>query len=189
MSVKNYVYNESSPLDGVFKYFTNYLHDLFLVEASTTQTERGSISNIIDQTIISNSNQNTWLSEAIENSSFTITFLYFPFKLESYSIKSRGDWDYNYPAEWIIEGSNDNATWTLLHYHERNDELSQKRNHICHWNASNTDVGFFRHFKMTQLGRNCKTEDYGYEYYFSMNKIEFFGEKKITTYSWEIKRQ
>ena len=175
----NFLFHKTDPLDGIFRKFTPMLSNYFEVTASSSLEGRGKVKNVIDQSIICDKLSNTWVSETKENSSFTIKFSRFVFKLDHYTIASRLDNDRNYPSEWIIEGSNDNLTWSLLHYHPRNDDIADL-NIVCDWESDPNSQGYFSFFKMTMLGEN--TEHYS-EYdrvYFPMNKIEFFGQALIS---------
>ena len=94
--------------------------------------------------------------------------------LTSYSFKSRTDQDYNHPKQWVIEGSHDNGnTWELIHEHPSNDDLVNQ-GVSKNWETLNND--FFRFFKIVQTGENGKQYVSSQKFYFSLNKIEFFGD-------------
>ena len=175
--LEDFEYHDSDQLGGLFRKYTNKISSIFDVYCSSTMPGRGSVDNVIDQSIESNTLDTTWLSDNFTNSSFTISFHRFPFQLKSYSIKARTDSDVNYPAEWKVEGSNDNQTWSFLHYHPWSDELMEP-GIIKHWELNSSIDGCFRYFRTTKLGISAKP-DGTYPLCFSMNKIEFFGQALI----------
>ena len=174
-------YIEGDELHGLFKFYQNQLTTYFSITASSTLEDRGSVQNVIDYSIDSTTNENTWISQDIENSSFTIEFLRTSFNLKSYSIQSRVDNIYNFPCEWSIEGSYDNNTWRLIDYHERNAELHPQGDKVIHWYCDDESEQYFKYFKMKHIGHSCvESNEEPSNYYFSMNKIEFFGNMRFS---------
>ena len=166
-----YDYIEDGKMNGIFKHYQNNLFSFFSISASSTQNKRGSPNNIIDQSINSIWNNNTWISNSIENSSFVISFKRFQFKLSSYSIMAREDSEGNFPAEWKIEGSQDNSSWEIIDHPERTEQLGTPGTYHFIIKTSSQP---FKYFKMTMIGKNYKSS-LNAEYCFAMRKIEFFG--------------
>ena len=133
-------------------------------------SERGKPIDMINHSITSTDPLYNWISTTGENTSFIVTFLKNRIKMSGYSFKSRTDLYGNYPAEWIVEGSNNKKNWEFIHHHERSNEIASKGAEGT-WNC--TSSFFYKSIKVTQLGSNAATVDN--KYYFSMYRIEFFG--------------
>ena len=131
----------------------------------------------MDHKIIGNEHAHNWVSAGLKNASLLIVFRQSQMSLTSYSFKSRTDKKINIPKEWVIEGSNDNKNWELIHSHPPNNDILG-RGKLMNWETTNNN--FFHYFKITQTGENGNTyENEGV--YFTLNKIEFFGQLLFQT--------
>ena len=136
-------------------------------------SERGKPIDIINHSIVNTNSLDNWIGSSGENTSFVVTFFKNRIKMNRYSFRSRTDYSANYPAEWIVEGSNNKKNWEFIHYHPRSNEMANKG---ASGSWSCTSNHFYKQIRVTQLGVNIATS--GNKYYFSLNRIEFFG--KIT---------
>ena len=181
-------YFENQPLHGLFHRYRKSLDSLFNFSFSSLYPNREPKYTLIEE------QGGNWISMPYENSSFSIQFLRFPFKISSYSLRSRTDFGWNLPCEWMLEGSNNNNTWNLLHYHERNNDLNGT-NIVKNWKTSFKCEGYYHFFKVTQLGINIQTSNDldhpNNSFVFTMNKVEFFGEilSASTTCRTKIRKQ
>ena len=160
--------------DGIFSAFYRYRRDnikkIVKVKASTTCNGRGDPYCVIDPEIEGTIDVTNWISEDVKNSSVTFTFLRDRISLSSYSFRSRRDTLLNMPLEWGLYGSNDKHSWKLIHHKENNQDF------VTNGAEKNFPVNKtipYSHIKIMQLGKNHAIE--GDHYYFSFNKIEFFG--------------
>ena len=165
----------SVDFDGIFstlyKYRRNSIKKIVKVEASTTLSGRGNPYNVIDPEIEGTTPSTNWISRSFANSSITFTFLRDRISLSSYSFRSRRDAWINMPLEWDLYGSNDKHSWKLIHHKENNQDFVTKG---AEKNFPVDKTIPYSHIKIMQLGKNYAYEG-DYYYYFSFNKIEFFG--------------
>ena len=153
---------------GIFySYFTNHSskHINRLVKIKASSTNFGNPINLLKP------NSGNWQSKNIENSSLTITLLRERLMISSYSLKSRTDWSYNTPYEWVLEGSNDLINWETIHHKPRGDDLINIGS-TGNWKCSSSVP--FRHFKLMHLNENLKSDD-TCKYMLTLNKVELFG--------------
>ena len=168
---------EKNNFNGTFSYFyklfTNYsVSKLINVNASSSYEGRGNCFNVINPLISKTSPSYNWLSQNLENSSLTFTFLKHSLAISSYSIKARQDTnDFNHPYEFVLEASNDNFIWTEIH-HKTNDDTLIGKGKEGHWNCKTNE--FFSIFKLTMLYTNYHIYDYE-KYIFALSTVEFFG--------------
>ena len=168
----------SEDFQGVLYYFHTWYNSTLIkklvkLEVTSTVSGRGSPYNAINPFILSRKSEDNWVADSKENNSFTIKLLRDRLKIESYAMRSRIDRDHNMPLEFILEGSNDNINWKLLHHKERNEEL-KKQDSKGNWTITSNNNEPFRSFRITQIGENYhKTENE--KYVFGFNKIELFG--------------
>ena len=133
---------------------------------------RGLPFTVIDP-YFSNSTQNSnWISNDKENSSLTITFTRSKFLLNSYSVRSRLDNNMNHPKEWILEGTDNNFGWTLIHHKPNGTEMVGLKKEIS-YECQQTKA--FNRFRIMQIGKST------HSYSFALSKIEFFGK----VYPWD----
>ena len=170
-------FNQNGDLfNGLFTYlFKTYPENPFSpfiqVNVSSSYANRADPLYVFVPEKNKNTTSQIWLSQSIPNSNYTITFKKNPFKLTSYSVRSRGDQSYNIPLEWILQGSNDLMNWVDVHHKERNNELiggGKEKNYICQ------NQKFFCSYRFTQIGKNYYTVE-SQKYIFSIATIEFFG--------------
>ena len=166
-------YDDNQPLHGLFHLYRNSIDSFFRITSSSTYPNRDTITKILEE------EGGNWLSLPEENSSFNIQFLRFPLKISSYTLRSRNNLHWNLPLEWKLEGSNNNETWNLLHYHPRNTDLIGL-GIVKNYETAKPWEGYYHFFKVTQLGINGYTsndDDHpNNSFVFSMNKVDFFGE-------------
>ena len=94
---------DQSPLNGIFDYMfakaTNKIHQFVQVSASSTHSGRGDPFTTIDPNANEQAYTDCWVSELVENSNLTISFINHQFALDSYTLQSRKGFDRNVPAE------------------------------------------------------------------------------------------
>ncbi len=98
--------------DGIFNFYYTYypnssISNLVKVRASSSLGGRGNPIYVIDPAVTATSIDANWISQNIENSSFTVIFQRDKLMITSYSLRARLDKNINTPLEWIVEGSND----------------------------------------------------------------------------------
>ena len=166
--------------DGIFSYlFGNFsqkrIKSIVDVFASSNfgDGERGDPYFVINPQPLKIQDNETWVSKNIENSSLTIAFKQHQITLASYSMKSRQDSKsiFNCPYEWILEGSNDNISWYLIHHKKWSEEMIC-RNKTGHWDFN--EMNMYSFLKFTQIGENYHYQDFE-KFVFTIGTIEFFG--------------
>ena len=170
-----------TPFRGIFYSFgVHYpdapITDLVDVTASSTAYNRGNVLYVIDPKKTYSSSEEGWISTSEENSSITVTLLRDNLTLSSYALRSRLEYETNFPLEWMLEGSNDQTNWELLHHKTRGDEL-KGLGRVGRWKCP-TDKAF-KSFRLTQIGVNSYTDEAA-KYVFSMNKFELYGKLGIS---------
>lgn len=155
-----------------YSYFKNYsskhISKLVKITASTTNTVYQAPIILIDPNADSSK---LWQSNSFENSSITLTLLRERLLISSYSLKSRTGWNKYTPFEWVLEGSNDQKNWVLIHHKLNGTELIESGSR-GNWECTSSIP--FNSFKLTQLHENRKNEE-RYKYMFTLGKIELFG--------------
>ena len=162
--------------DGMFTYLykhyqPNPFSPFLYVNVSGSYENRADPLYVFVPNVYKDTTSEIWLSSNLPNSSYTITFKNHRFQMDSYSVRSRGDQDFNIPLEWVLEASNDLVNWVEIHHKHRNRELVGKlieKNYIC------PNQRFFTSYKFTQIGENAHNYDYE-KYLFSIATLEFFG--------------
>ena len=114
------------------------------------------------------SNNVTWHTKNVTNSSIEIIFKKTRFVLSAVSIRSRIDDARHFPTELSIEGSNNGAKWYLLH-HYAGSSLTGKGKEETLYTIGETKRPYSR-FKVILM----QTDSSGY-FYFILNRLEFFG--------------
>ena len=163
--------------DGLFSYlFKDYSAEevVMIVNASASSTfpSRGSPIVTLNPYIKKNIVEDFWASDNIKNSSFSIKFHYHIFALHSYTIQSRDYQDYNTPLEWVLEATNDDIHWDLIHHKVRGNELNG-RGLSLNWQSNNKNE-YYKHYRFTQIGENYHFHEYE-KYIFGIGSIEMFG--------------
>ena len=169
-------------LNGIFTYLYYHYPDPIQYRKEINATgssqyqpgKRGDPYSAINPEITCNENTCNWHTENIQNSFIEFSFFSHKVNILNYTLKSRNDADYLFPLEWKLEGKTQLSEWEQIHYHERNNDIAVE-------STSKTFTvdrqSFYNSFRLTQLGQNY----YGiapvlvYQYYFVLNKIEFFG--------------
>ena len=158
--------------NGIFKscydkFGSSGLQNFFYLTGTKLHDERrGQPSILIDPSNIGNDNRNNWHSAPEPEAHFYIKFKKFPFLLTEYSIKTRNDFANHFPREYRVEGSNDNKTWTLLHYFNSTELslLAINKTYLAYDTKRSFSI-----FKFTQIRTNTESN------YFVLYRIEFFG--------------
>ena len=168
--------NNGNDFDGLFMYlFTHYPETYIqqVVDASASSTYPGRPGPItaVNPTLEKIPYTKNWVSENVENSNFTISFIHCYFKIDSYTLQSRQGWDNNTPLEWVLEGTNDMIHWHTIHHKVRGNELSGNGLYD-NWQCSQNR--FFSSFRITMIGEN-KWKQSNEKYIFGLSSIELFG--------------
>ena len=156
----------------LFKEFNATVNHIVSISASSSYPTRGSPDAIINPYIIKNNYPEYWISQNKQNSSFSLSFRNHIFALDSYTMQSRNYIDYNTPLEWILEGSNDNANWDLIHHKKRGDELNGTAL-IYNWTCD-SKTSFYSYYKFTHIGENYHLLN-DERFIFAVGGLEIFG--------------
>ena len=170
----NYIEGSTPLFEGLINHiYLNTDSSTYSLIITTSESslfpDRRPSSILIDPKHTSTDTYEQFVTQSIENSNFTISFLKHKVKLQSYSLKSRTDSYLNLPRQWIVEGINDIKS-EVIHAPEPNTDLdgvSKEKNYIIN------NENFYTSFRFTQIGENQASNQNKYS--FSMNKVEFFG--------------
>ena len=95
------------PLNGLFDYMfakaKNNINQLVQVSASSTFKDRGDPFTTIDPNADEQDYTDCWVSNLVENSNLTISFINHQFAMDSYTFQSRKGATSNIPTQWIIQ--------------------------------------------------------------------------------------
>ena len=130
---------------------------------------------LINYTIKDNEPYNSWVSNNVPYSNFSVYFLQTQIYITHYAFRSRTVNTNDMPKGWIVEGSNDNITWNYVDKVENENGLLTKST-IKTFPVSRP--GVYRYFRFTQHQKNSLQRDF-----FGLNKVDFFGqtiEEKVT---------
>ena len=121
--------NKGDDLNGLFMYLFSYYPETYIrqivdVSASSTFPWRPEPFTAINPKINKSEYEKNWVSENVENSNFTISFINCHLIIDSYTLQSRQGWSNNTPREWILEGTNDMIHWHTLHKKPPGNELA-----------------------------------------------------------------
>jgi hypothetical protein len=110
-----------------------------------------------------------WLSLNAANSWICFDFKENSICLKNYTLKTdRWCLTQIHLREWVIEGSNDNSTWTVLD--KQNTEDLNGPSLVKTFGCSSESSQFFRFVRLRQTGRNCCGNDH-----LLLTNIELFG--------------
>ena len=159
---------------GIIGYLNDNFFDKFYTEYVSiypSSTYRIFINNIWTHpdSIVNFKDPNIhWASDPKKNSSITVHFKRNRVSISHYTIRSRPDILDNTPKSWILEGSIDNQTWTLLHSKNNSGDLSTIPNVVKTYPVIQN--GVFSYLKFTQTGPNDNNS-----YIFHVERVDFFG--------------
>jgi hypothetical protein len=74
------------------------------------------------------------------------------------------------PRNWVLEGSNDGATWIILRRHHMDETLPAEELSVASWPVEMVNEAY-RHFRIFQTGLNSSSD-----HYFACAGIELYGE-------------
>ena len=149
-------------------YTSNWNNYVIVYPSSTSNVDnRDEAQCLIDRSILGDTIEKNWCSEARNNEYFILSFPHFYITPTFYSFKSKTS-ELNYPRTWKVEGSNNKGKWTLLDQKEDYDGLNEKGKELT---FPFTKIYPFRYFKFTQLLSN-DMETYPN---FCLREVEIFG--------------
>lgn len=166
------VYNGSDALDGIISYLTRVsggnVHDKGVVSVTASSVEGTrvpkNVADLLADTHFNSRDQpNGWICYEFKERHVTPT---------SYSIRSY--WNSNGPGgchlkSWVLEGSKDGESWTVLDQRENNSELNDK-NVTRNFTISSNLGECFRFIRLRQTGKSHEGKNY-----IMISSFELFG--------------
>ena len=160
----------SDTFEGFFtSLFRKYGEERFqnFVQISGTQLLRQAYSEPIQLFNPNPSATTIWHTISTANATLNFEFKRSSFILTKYSIRSRVDDYYYFPRNMVLEGSNDDRNWILLH-HYQGTELDNGKN--ATFSTIESTQQSFKKIRLIQIS----TENINYNY-FVLNRLDFFG--------------
>jgi hypothetical protein len=160
-------FTDGFPFKGIISFLTaqcgGNVHVNRLVSVSSSSHQHGAPWQVADHGWGGH-----WASENVRNSWISFDFRNYRVALSHYTLKSHPGM-LNFFREWVIEGSNDGASWLELDNRSTQDlcGASMVRTYPCVSPASTP----FRHIRMRQTGLTTAGH-----YHLILTNIEFFGQ-------------
>jgi hypothetical protein len=163
-------YRSDAPLKGIISFLTEKFggnvhdRDIVALTASSILNSSYGATKIVDgqsQTFFHSVDQpNQWVCLDFKNMKIEPTH---------YSIETsrEGNNDYLLLSDWLIEGSDDGATWIELDRHENDRQLSGPCQTVTFSVSQSSEIRFFR---IRQIGLNRSGSNY-----LSFSRLEIFG--------------
>ena len=166
--------NSDEDIDGVIHYIRkrhiNELPRFIHATCSSTFVETykwGDALALINYDLSDTEPYNSWASDSVPKSNFTIYFYQNQLFITHYTVRSRTVNNKDMPRGWTVEGSNDNKTWSFV------DEKSDINSLLTPKAIKTFEVdrpGTYRYFRFTQTQLNSLSRNF-----FSLSKVDFFG--------------
>ena len=171
---KEFVYDESNPLNGVIAHLTRKcggnVHDKGIVNVTSSGFECSGREPKLAVNVL-NPGTSTWFASKNEPDSW----ICYDFKDSrvsptSYSVRSYKTVPGSHHLKsWVFEASKDGAEWTVIDRRDNNDELNDKHV-IRNFRISPTPSESFRFIRLRQTGKNHKGKDF-----LTLTALEIFG--------------
>ena len=158
--------NQSDIYGSIHWIRENYLSEInryVLATSSSTYSSEykwGGPGALNDYSLKPGTSYSCWCSNNIPHSNFSIHFLQHQLFITHYTIHGRVT-DFDLISSWILDGSNNNISWTNIDKKVDDKNLSQ----------SVDNPGKYRYFRFTHIG---KTSVYSKDH-FGLCKIDLFG--------------
>ena len=143
------------------EYVSIYPSSIFQIPTNHDWIHPDSIVNFKNQSL-------HWASSSEPNSSITVHFKKNRVSISHYTMRSRPGILDNTPKSWILEGSMDNETWTLLHSKQGSNDFSTTTNVVKTYQVIQN--GVFYYLKFTQTGPSSNDSNV-----FHVERVDFFG--------------
>lgn len=175
---QNHFRFKGDKFDGIFSHLWKetkgnpVINGTVSIEMTSFLSGNTNVSNLVDQ---SSRYQTDWRCAIKEYNmpSFIFDFKDKVVSLNRYSLKAHSEFfsSYHFMTSWVIEGSNDGTTWTLI------DEQQNSTSLLSNMAEGNWQCRISQPFRFIRVKMTSKnTKKY---YYMTLHAIEFFGSIKI----------
>jgi hypothetical protein len=166
---------EGAPFSGILSHLSSvcggnvHKHGIVTITSSSTSSNSVNCWQVADFTWTG-----SWRSQNEAGSWICFDFKERRVQLQHYSLKGE-DGGGCYPADWVIEGSNDGLTWTVVDERHTDSLLGSGRVDTFPCSGSTDGDGYHRlRWRMTDKGKSCPGEDRCC-HVAKLSHIEFFG--------------